>query len=213
MSFRSFIYYCSLGGGCAAYLGWVLGRLPPLENSVGRAAVQGMFLGMALAVGRTRSDALWNLAASEGLEVAWRVLVGGFVGGLGGFAGGALGQLLYGRTQWKVFLLLGWAFTGLLIGLAPGLYDLFARLMRDEDTRGARRKVVNGVLGGSAGGLLGGLLFLLLSAGWGLAFGEMARDFWSPSATGFVALGLCIGLLIGLAQVILKEAWLKVEAG
>ena len=26
-------------------------------------------------------------------------------------------------------------------------------------------------------------------------------------------LGLCIGLLIGLAQVILKEAWLKVEAG
>lgn len=30
---------------------------------------------------------------------------------------------------------------------------------------------------------------------------------------GFVALGLCIGLLIGLAQVILKEAWIQVEAG
>src|SRR5262245_50496122 len=147
MSFRSFIYYCSLGGGCAAYLGWVLGRLPPLEQSVGRAAVQGMFLGMALAVGLTLIDALWNLAASEGLQVGWRVLVGGFVGGLGGFTGGALGQLLYGRTRLSVFVLLGWAFTGLLIGLAPGLYDLFARLMRDEDTRGARRKVLNGLLG------------------------------------------------------------------
>ena len=28
-----------------------------------------------------------------------------------------------------------------------------------------------------------------------------------------MALGLCIGLLIGVAQVILKEAWVKVEAG
>ena len=30
---------------------------------------------------------------------------------------------------------------------------------------------------------------------------------------GLVILGMCIGLLIGLAQVVLKEAWLKVEAG
>jgi pSer/pThr/pTyr-binding forkhead associated (FHA) protein len=30
---------------------------------------------------------------------------------------------------------------------------------------------------------------------------------------GFVALGLCIGLLIGVAQVVLKEAWLYVESG
>jgi pSer/pThr/pTyr-binding forkhead associated (FHA) protein len=36
---------------------------------------------------------------------------------------------------------------------------------------------------------------------------------WSPAAWGFVALGVCIGLLIGLAQVILKEAWLRVEQG
>src|SRR5262249_50329502 len=30
---------------------------------------------------------------------------------------------------------------------------------------------------------------------------------------GFVILGMCIGLLIGLAQILLKEAWVKVEAG
>ena len=30
---------------------------------------------------------------------------------------------------------------------------------------------------------------------------------------GMVILGVCIGLLIGLAQVVLKEAWLKVESG
>jgi pSer/pThr/pTyr-binding forkhead associated (FHA) protein len=28
-----------------------------------------------------------------------------------------------------------------------------------------------------------------------------------------VALGACIGLLVGLAQVLLKEAWIRVEAG
>jgi pSer/pThr/pTyr-binding forkhead associated (FHA) protein len=38
-------------------------------------------------------------------------------------------------------------------------------------------------------------------------------SFWSPSAWGFVALGMCIGLLVGLAQVILKEAWIRVEKG
>ena len=30
---------------------------------------------------------------------------------------------------------------------------------------------------------------------------------------GFVVLGLCMGLMIAVAQVVLKEAWLKVEAG
>ena len=28
MSFRWFVYYCSLCGGCAAYFGWVFGRVP-----------------------------------------------------------------------------------------------------------------------------------------------------------------------------------------
>ena len=34
-----------------------------------------------------------------------------------------------------------------------------------------------------------------------------------PTALGFVALGASIGLLVGMAQVFLKEAWIKVEAG
>jgi hypothetical protein len=85
--------------------------------------------------------------------------------------------------------------------------------MREEELRGALRKLVNGVVGGTLGGLLGSALFLVLQLVWGKVFRDRVEDFWSPSATGFVALGLCIGLLIGLAQVILKEAWVKVEAG
>ena len=35
----------------------------------------------------------------------------------------------------------------------------------------------------------------------------------SSVAVGLVILGMCIGLLIGLAQVLLKEAWVRVERG
>jgi hypothetical protein len=55
---------------------------------------------------------------------------------------------------------------------------------------------------------------MMLAGAWqGIFTGKDAESLWSPWATGFVALGMCIGLLIGLAQVILKEAWVRVEAG
>jgi hypothetical protein len=79
---------------------------------------------------------------------------------------------------------------------------------------GSKRKFINGVLGGTVGGILGGILFVLLNAVWmGLFKGKEETALWSPSSMGFVALGMCIGLLIGLAQVIFKEAWIKVESG
>jgi hypothetical protein len=72
-----------------------------------------------------------------------------------------------------------------------------------------------GLSGGAVGGLLGSLLYLLLYGAFGTLFGDKVDldKMWTPGAAGFVALGLCIGLLIGAAQVILKEAWVKVEAG
>src|SRR5207253_3058764 len=39
------------------------------------------------------------------------------------------------------------------------------------------------------------------------------QNLWTPIGLGFVAIGASIGLLVGLAQIILKEAWIKVEAG
>jgi hypothetical protein len=46
-----------------------------------------------------------------------------------------------------------------------------------------------------------------------VVFREEVANFWTPFAAGFIALGMCIGLLIGTAQVVLKEAWLKIESG
>jgi hypothetical protein len=136
------------------------------------------------------------------------------VGALGGWAGGAVGQFLFDRLHYGVFLVFGWSLTGLLIGAAPAASDLLAVWLRGMDAGGAQRKVRNGVLGGAFGGLLGGGLdLILMSVGPHLFPGRETDRLWTPSAAGFVALGACIGFAVGLAQVILKEAWLRVDVG
>lgn len=214
MSFQMFIYYCTACGGCAAYLGWVLGRLLSGDNALWTTAVQGMALGMFLALGLGLVDALWNVSGHCWVQVGLRGLAALAVGGVGGLVGALLGQSLYGLWALAVFLIFGWTITGLLIGAAPGAFEFLAARRHGQDARGARRKVVNGVLGGAVGGLVGGLLFLALKSIVGGMFHDTPADeLWLPSAAGFVALGCCIGLSIGLAQVILREAWVRVEAG
>jgi hypothetical protein len=214
MSFRLFIFYCSLCGAWAALIGWALGRQAEQGSAFG-AGVTGMYLGLLVALALGVVDALWNFSLRQVGQLLLRVLVVVAVGGAGGFAGGFLGQTLYGPTQRSIFLVLGWTLTGLLIGASIGAYDYLVCLIRRRDRRGARRKLLNGLLGGTAGGILGGVLYEFLSDSWTGLFHDKAEDahLWSPSAIGFVVLGACIGLLIGLAQVILKEAWIKIEAG
>jgi hypothetical protein len=113
-----------------------------------------------------------------------------------------------------IFFVLGWMLAGLLIGAAPASFDIIAALLRGSEAGGAWRKTRNGLLGGTAGGLLGGGVALaLLNLGPAWFPHQSARYVWTPSLAGFIALGACIGLAVGLAQVILKEAWLRVEAG
>jgi hypothetical protein len=93
---------------------------------------------------------------------------------------------------------------GLAIGASIGVYDLLRARASGQPGGPATRKVANGMIGGVIGGLVGGVLF-------DLAESDLLPR--SSLAVGLVVLGVCIGLLIGLAQVILKEAWLRVEAG
>jgi len=212
MSLRLFVYYCAVCGGCAAYIGWAMGRVAGVENDIMRDAIKALFLGMVVALALGLIDALWNGHAAQAGRLLQRVGVAVAVGSLGGFVGGFFGAALFVPTGFVPFYVLGWIITGALVGAAPGMFDYLRSTMRSEDSRGPVRKVLRGVIGGAVGGLLGAVLSLLLElAGKGIL--GTTEGFWMPSATGFVALGLCIGLLIGLAQVILKEAWLKVEEG
>jgi hypothetical protein len=212
MSFRLFIYYCALCGGWAALAGWVLGQRFYPENELGKAGIRGMFLGLAVAFGLGLVDAVWSLSWGRFGQILLRVGVALLVGAVGGLIGGMLGGLLLERMQF--FFVVGWTITGLLIGASIGVFEVLSSLIRQQDVSGARSKLIKCLLGGMLGGVLGGALALFLKIGWEKAFhGKDVNMLWSPTAWGFVALGMCIGLLVGLAQVVLKEAWIRIEAG
>jgi len=211
MSFRLFIYYCALCGGWAAFFGWILGRLLSPHNPLGNAGIKGMFLGMLVALGLSLVDALWNVSFKQAGQVLQRVGVAVLVGCVGGLLGGIIGQALYGVSA--IFFVFGWTLTGALVGTSIGVFELLSGIIRQQDIEGAKKKLLKGLIGGTTGGLLGGILALLLRTSLSGILKADPDALWSPSGWGFVALGMCIGLLIGLAQVILKEAWIKVEKG
>jgi hypothetical protein len=204
MSFRLFIYYCALCGGWAAFLVWALvqaGGLRDRGNVYGRTALIAGLLGLLVAAAVGSLDAL--LSAEQGRRGA-RVLVCMGVGLLGGLVSGLLGEFFHSRLHGPKFV--GWVLVGVFVGASVAVYDLLGTLLGRREMGNARRKALNGVLGGLLGGFVGGLLFELLA--------DRATSLPRASlALGLVVLGLSIGLLIGLAQVILKEAWVRVEAG
>src|SRR5262249_41586404 len=105
----------------------------------------------------------------------------------------------------------GWMIVGAAIGASIGAFDLLGSMTGIQDSGTALRKIRNGILGGVLGGFLGGVLFDVLMY-MNVSQRIVTLD-ESSLAIGLVILGMCIGLLIGLAQVILKEAWIRVESG
>jgi hypothetical protein len=204
MSFKTFIYYCALCGAWAAFLAGVLVLALGLEDY---AMVTGATLGMCLGLGVGMVDAVLN--SSTAGERSTRVLVCLVIGLAGGFLSGLIGDLLVLPLGEAIkFRFLGWTLVGITIGAAVGAFDTLRALNNQQGAGQSLRKVINGVVGGTLGGLVGGVLYDLLDL-TGLK-GLVPR---TSLALGLVILGGCIGLLIGLAQVILKEAWVKVEQG
>jgi Inner membrane component of T3SS, cytoplasmic domain len=211
MSFKLFIYYCALCGGWAAFLAWVIvcaiggletdprtlfGGHPFLKTALIAGA-----LGLLVAAGVGAVDAILNAVGNQRLT---RVAVCAGVGFLGGLLGGVIGEALHQISPY--LYMVGWMLAGAAIGASIGVYDLFRAMSAKMELRAAVKKTLNGVYGGLIGALVGGLPFVLLPDPTG-------STLHSGLTLGFVILGLCIGLLIGLAQVFLKEAWLKVESG
>lgn len=212
MSFRLFVYYCGLCGAWAALLAWVPAKFFAPESPLLSAMFQAMVLGSVLALALSIVDGLWN-GITQPLRLAPKAAVSTIIGGAGGLIGGFLGQVLFSLSYAAAFVVFGWMVTGLLIGVAVGGYDLLVRKLRQESPRGAIKKTWHGGLGGTFGGLIGSLCFLGIREPLSALTGRPADEMLSSSAVGFVALGASIGCLIALAQVLLKEAWVRVEKG
>jgi hypothetical protein len=144
--------------------------------------------------------------------------VGLMVGFIGGFVSGNLANLVYspintlvlkqmseaGSLTAGAFSLqmlgrsLAWACAGMTMGLGQGVALRSGRLL------------LFGFLGGVIGALLGGLLFdpvdmLLLSS-------VKPSAHWSR-LVGIVAIGLGVGAMIGVVELLARDAWLRMTEG
>jgi hypothetical protein len=193
MSFLRLIYYCAFVGGWAAFAGWFLGEVVLMQRNdqpgfwpvVVTAALCGALIGGGL-------NFLAGIVSGPLPLALPRLAVGVAVGFVAGANGGLLGNLIVLLVKSGVGLVFGWTIMGTFIGVVEGIYDFNFR------------KIRNGIIGGTVGGFLGGLFFVLFT----LVLSPM-----SGRAVGLVILGMCIGVSIGLAQVMLRDAWLTVEDG
>jgi MFS family permease len=216
MSFKRFIYFCMICGGWAAFLVWGIAELLNLYEAETKtqgflkAAATGAFLGLFIAAVIGALDALMN---AVGFARVIRTLICLGVGLVGGTIGALVGQAFYSIITNPITQTVGWAIVGVAVGASIGVFDILRAVFTRAPLRQSIRKLVNGIVGGTMGGVLGGIALGGLTIAFGVVFGDGAAAMHSPRALGLVILGMCIGLLIGLAQVVLKEAWVKVEAG
>jgi hypothetical protein len=212
MSFRLFVYYSTLIGAWAALVAWALARLLAPGTAVAGAVIYTLFLALTVAFGLSLVDALWNFRPTQLLSILGRVAAAMFFALLGAAACGGLGGLVSLYAPRLIFLVV-WIGLGFLVGLSISLFDTFAGLAR-KDVRRPLAKLLKCVAGGTVGGLLGGGIAFVLRFYVGELLGDDGGNtLWAPTEFGFVILGGSIGLLVGLSQVFLLEAWIKVESG
>ncbi len=221
MNFKMFMYYCALCGGWAALITWAIQQAAGMQTWTGSTVMKSVIiaaiLGILLAGVIGLLDALMN---AVGFARMVRVVICLAVGFVGSLAGGGIGELIFMTVGMKF---IGWALVGAVIGASIGVFDLLRASSSGKGFKQAVRKIVNGIIGGTIGGAIGGLLNDAFGA---IPLGGMFKDAqdvpyenlkqWLPKtslAVGLVILGMCIGLLIGVAQVVLKEAWVRVEKG
>jgi hypothetical protein len=206
LSLRLFVIYCALIGGLCSYLGWAAGLSITSEGFL-RAAFKGMFAGTLIGAGLSLLDSIWN---GRSLTFTFcHTLVAGILAAVGGIIGGIIGEFLFNIHS--SLIIAGWLFTGLLIGVAISTFEILISLNNNQAKIFAISKALKCMAGGAMGGLLGGGIFYSVLLLWVARFGP--GIFWTPAAIGFSVLGICIGLFIGLAQVLIKEAWVRVENG
>ncbi len=203
MSLVRLIIWSSLIGGWAAFFGWLFAELifhSWIDNAF-VAIVVATLVAIPIGGGICVVSGLTN----PRLETLAKRLGLGFAGGLlGGLLGVLIGSCVFGgfhlitSQSFVDFIarVIGWTLIGVGIGAGIGVSEgVFDRSFN---------KLRNGIIGGVLGGFLGGLFFGIVN----LLGGSITNR-----AISFVLLGLSIGFFIGLAQVILKEAWLTVEQG
>jgi len=164
------------------------------------------------------------IAAADGIvcRLLRRVLIAGVIGLLVGFIGGFLSQILaglvygplnalameqqvgFGELTTMGFLTqmtgrgLAWCLAGMAMGLGQGIYLRSGRLL------------LCGFLGGAIGGLFGGLLFDPIDL---LLLGADKPSSYLARLIGFAVIGAGVGIMIGVVELLARDAWLRMVEG
>jgi hypothetical protein len=207
---RSGIYstplYTCLAGLAGALIGWAL-----TESMWGESAGSGGnilvhsasffgLIGACLGAAVGAVEGIMSRAADKAFKGG---AIGFIVGLIGCGIGGMIAQLIYSAilssnsepslSSYMTARTIGWGVAGCFVGLGQG----FAML--------SGKKILNGFLGGLGGGLIGGFLFDPISL--------VTQNGIVSRLVGLALIGAAAGLLMGLVEQWLKDAWLHVTTG
>ncbi|MGH9420552.1 MAG: FHA domain-containing protein, partial [Thermoanaerobaculia bacterium] len=165
------------------------------------------------------------IGAADGIvcRLPRRAMLGGLVGLLVGFVGGLLsgaianviyiplshlaqqqmsssseGAHAFGFLLQMVARMFAWTLAGMAMGLGQGIALRSKRLLG------------YGFLGGLIGGLLGGLLFDPLDL---VIIGPSSIGAGWSRMVGFIIIGAAVGAMIGLVELLSRDAWLRMTEG
>ena len=194
MSLVRLVYYSAIFGGWAAFLGWLVAECILVRGSndfgITTVVLVGLIVGATIGAGLNMVAGMANARLKKPNHAGPR---GNHRGRHRRHALGILaGQFVYEHGLPRA---LGFMLLGLGVGIVEGVYER------------SPNKIRNGAIGGIVGGLVGGFLFDPISSVLMSSSGIASR------AAAFVILGLCVGAMIGIVQVILKEASLRVLDG
>ncbi len=192
MNRRMRTYYYAVLGAIGGLIGWQVSNLIGLSfisNIYISEAVVGAMVGtsIGLLIGITEGAMTLNL-----LQAVKSGVISALLGLLAGAIGLPLSEAIFQTVGAGIFgRAVGWAFFGMMIGLAEGLVG--------------GSQIWKGMLGGLIGGGVGGFLLEVMN--------RLLKASVFSKAIGLLLLGASVGAFISLIVVLLSRAWLEVKSG
>ena len=172
----------------ASFVGLGIGAADGLVCRLWRRALVGGVVGFLVgAVGAMFTSVLANVIYSPLTDIAATQL-----------ASEASGARATGFLLQMIARMFAWTLAGMAMGLGQGI------ALR------SKRLFVYGFLGGVIGGLLGGLLFDPLDM---VILGSSRVGAEEARAAGFIVIGAAVGAMIGVVELLTRDAWLRMTEG
>lgn len=205
MSLKMRIYYNAVCGALGGLIAWALsgillgGTASNFASLLVRDALLGAIVGICIGGALGAVDGVQARSLRVAARGAW---YGGLLGLVGGTIGLVTGELIFSYAGGGVWpRAAGWAIFGGLVGASEGIA-----------TR-APLKRTYGAIGGILGGLVGGSAYERVSDLLRVTTQNRDLAITVGGAVGLVILGACLGALIALTLVVVRDAWFRFMGG